>query len=122
MTSPTEKSQIEDSQAKTFISEIFDIVAASLKTAMSKKPDLLKKVGLAIEQNQSVDSLFEQLASEIKDDSATVTMIRDNGKNYQERISKALGTIHVGGKESDLVPGSKFLLIGQGTTSKPNKT
>jgi uncharacterized protein (DUF4415 family) len=91
MPSPTEKSQIEDSQAKTFISEIFDIVAASLKTAMSKKPDLLKKAGLAIEQNQSVDSLFKQLASEIKDDSATVTMIRDNGKNYQERIRQALG-------------------------------
>jgi uncharacterized protein (DUF4415 family) len=106
MPSPT---PIEDSQAKTFISEIFDIVAASLKTAMSKKPDLLKKAGLAIEQNQSVDSLFQQLASEIKGDSDTVDMIRDNGKNYQERIRQALGDIHVGGTNEDINSESRIL-------------
>jgi hypothetical protein len=102
----------EKSQAKTFISEIFDIVAKSLKTAISNKPNLLKNAGLAIEQN-SVDSLFEQLASEIQGDSDTVDMIHDNRNNYQERINNALNTKCIEGEEKDFVEGSIFSSSGQ---------
>jgi fatty acid-binding protein DegV len=98
----------ENPQAQNFISEIFEIVGKILNTAMSRKPDLLKNAGLAIEQNQSVDSLFKQLASEIKDDSATVTMIRDNGKNYQERIRQALETKYIEIRNGDIPEGSEL--------------
>lgn len=106
MPSPT---PIEDFQAQSFISAIFDIVAKSLENAMSNnKPNLLKEAGVAIEENQSVDKLFEKLASEINGDSATVTMIRNNGNNYQERISQALKATCPELKERDIDKGSRL--------------
>jgi predicted neutral ceramidase superfamily lipid hydrolase len=88
----------ENLQAQNFIYEIFRIVAESLKSAMPNKQkinDLLGNAGLVIEQNQSVKSLFEQLASEIKDDPVTVAMIHNKREHYKLLISQALESTQI---------------------------
>ena len=85
----------ENARAKAFISVIFDIVVESLNTAMLNNEEidnLLKKAALVVEQNGSTDSLFEQLALEIKGDPETISMIQMKLDEYRQRIYKALET------------------------------
>lgn len=83
----------EETKAKAFISVIFDIVIESLNSAMLNNEEisnLLSQVALVIEQNGSADSLFEQLALEIKGDPETITMIHMKLDEYRSRIREAL--------------------------------
>jgi hypothetical protein len=82
----------ENSQAQSFISVIFEIVAKSLNSARSNNQEigeLLKDAGEVVQKNQSVDVLFEKLASEIKNDSDTIAMIYGNLSDYKLRINNA---------------------------------
>jgi hypothetical protein len=78
----------ENSQAQNFISVIFNIVIESLKSARLKNT-VINDLSI-IDQNQSVDSLLEKLASEIQNDSAAIDAIHSNLENYKVRINKAM--------------------------------
>jgi hypothetical protein len=83
----------ENARAKAFISVIFDIVVESLNSAMLNNEEinnLLRQAALVIEQNGSADSLFKQLALEIKEDPETIAMIHMKLDEYRSRIRKAL--------------------------------
>jgi hypothetical protein len=83
----------ENARAKAFISVIFDIVVESLNSAMLNNEEinsLLRQAALVIEENGSVDSLFEQLALGIKGDPETIAMIHMKLEEYRSRIRKAL--------------------------------
>lgn len=85
----------ETAKAKAFISVIFAIVIESLNIAMLNNEEiknLLKEATLVIEQNGSVDSLFEQLALEIKGDPKTIAVIHMELDKYRSRIREALET------------------------------
>jgi hypothetical protein len=89
MPSPTET--IEQSQVKTFISQIFKIVGESLKTAMpnnQKINDLLENAVTG--QNGSVDTLFNQLASEVSNNDTVVATIHSKRDEYKKLITDAL--------------------------------
>jgi hypothetical protein len=78
----------ENSQAQNFISEIFKIVVESLKSARLNNQEINNLS--RIDQNQSVDSLLEKLASKIQGDPAAINIIHSNLNSYQSRIRKAL--------------------------------
>jgi hypothetical protein len=86
-------SDIEKSQAKAFISQIFKIVGESLSSAKLNNQEInnLSKN----EQNQSVDSLFEKLALKIQGDSDAINTIYSNLGNYQKRIREALESTQI---------------------------
>lgn len=78
----------ENPQAQNFISEIFKIVVENLKSAKLNNQEINSLS--RIDQNQSVDSLLEKLASKIQDDPAAINIIQSNLNSYQSRIRKAL--------------------------------
>jgi peptidoglycan hydrolase-like protein with peptidoglycan-binding domain len=78
----------ENSQAQNFISEIFKIVVENLKSASLNNQEINNLS--RIDQNQSVDSLLEKLASKIQDDSAAISTIQSNLEKYKGRIDKAI--------------------------------
>jgi hypothetical protein len=82
----------ENARAKAFISVIFDIVVESLNSAMLNNEEInnLLKQATLIEENGSADTLFEQLALEVKGDPETIAMIHMKLAEYGSRIRQAL--------------------------------
>jgi hypothetical protein len=105
MTSPT---PIEESQAKSFMSGIFEIFGEILETARKNKSEIIENAGVAIDRSQSASTLFRNLASEIQDDETTVTMIHSKRNNYQERILQALEAKHLKLEKGDVKPDSRL--------------
>jgi len=83
----------QNARAKAFLSVIFAIVDESLGTAMPNNEEiknLLVQAALVIEQNGSVDGLFEQLALIVGNDEESLTMISMKLDEYRRRIYEAL--------------------------------
>ena len=83
----------QNARAKAFISVIFAIVDESLSSAMQNNEEiknLLIQAALVIEQNGSVDQLFEQLSLAVEEDEETLAMINMKLDEYRRRIYEAL--------------------------------
>jgi ribosomal protein S20 len=83
----THKNSQAQAQAQGFISVIFKIVTEMLNTAGIDN----QKILLGINRNQSIDSLFRELASQVKNGSTPTTMIHNNQlARYKSRIDAAM--------------------------------
>ena len=77
-------------QSATFCYTILEKIGDSGMLNSKKINNLLRQAASAIEQNGSVDSLFEQLALEIKGDPETIALIHMKLDEYRSRKREAL--------------------------------